>query len=340
MGQRRGTGRPGTALRGAGFVLALGAVSWAWSEPGFWAGFRAGDGPGPWLLTWLAYSVVTGLSLRLARAHPAPGVASLVVVGAAYGWLVEGGIAGTTFEQLPFSLVWTGVAWHALLTVVVGWWAYPALLRRGGRRAWLASAGLGAAWGIWAAGWWTTPPDDGQVQAVPEPLAFLLFATVVSAAAALGYWLMHVWAPGPDQLRGRAGLIGLVVVLLAWFAVVVVPAIPWAPVVLAALLALAWATLRRLVARGGSGAVPDAAGWPVGVPARALPPVLLVPGVALATYLALAPLAPDAGGESPIGIIAPAVIVATSLAGTVALVWALWRAWGPVRPRERVSATG
>jgi hypothetical protein len=60
----------------------------------------------------------------------------------------------------------------------------------------------------------------------------------------------------------------------------------------------------------------------------------------VAAYLALAPIEPGADGESPIGIIAPAVIVATSLAGTVALVWALWRAWGPVRPRERVSATG
>jgi hypothetical protein len=339
MEEEPGTGGRGSALRGAGFVLGLGAVSWAWSEPGFWAGFRVGDGLAPWLLTWLAYTVAAGLSLRLARAHPAPGLATLLLVGAAYGWLIEGAVAGTTFEQLPFSLVWTGVAWHALITVVVGWWAYPAALRLGGRRAWLASAGVGAAFGVWAAGWWTTPPDVGQVQAVPEPARFLAFVLVIMSAAALGYWVMHLWAAPAPGRGGRVGVILLAAVLITWFAVVVVPAVPWAPLALAALLALAWASVRRLAARGGSGPLPAPVDWPVGVPARRLLPAVLVPVVAMAAYLGLAPLAPGDGGDSAVGIVAPGVIVVTSLAGTLALGWALWRAWGPARPGG-VSSSG
>jgi hypothetical protein len=319
-------GRVRASLRSAAVVLALGAVSWAWSEVGFWSQFRSGDSAPAWIITWLAYSVVAGLALRLARRFPSAGLAPLVLVGAAYGWLVEGAVASTVYEVLPFSLVWTGVAWHGLLTVVLGWWAVPAALRRGGRRALLVCAAVGAAWGVWSAGWWAAVPDDGQAPAVPSYASFSLFVLVVWAAAAAGYALLDRLPLPSDALRSRWGTGLCVALVVLWAGVMIVPAIPWAPALLVALLALVWSSLRRLPARGTGVRPPAPGSWPVGVPVRRLGPSLLVPVTALVVYAALSPLAAGAG-EGVLVLALPIGVVGLSIAGAAALAWALWRSW-------------
>jgi hypothetical protein len=93
--------RAARALRSTLFVLGAGAVSWAWSEVGFWARFRADDSPLGWVITWLAYSLVVAVVLRVVRRFPQRGAASVVFVGALYGWLVEGVVAATVYAPLP-----------------------------------------------------------------------------------------------------------------------------------------------------------------------------------------------------------------------------------------------
>lgn len=332
-------GRVSASLRSAAVVLALGAVSWAWSEVGFWSQFRSGDSPVGWVITWLAYSVVAGLAVRLARRFPSAGLAPLVLVGAAYGWLVEGAVASTVYEQLPFSLIWTGVAWHGLLTVVLGWWAVPAALRRGGRRALLVCAAVGAAWGVWSAGWWAAVPDEGQLPAVPSYASYGLFVLLVWAAAAAGYVVLDRLPLPSGALRSRWGTglcVGLVVL---WAGLLIVPAIPWAPVLLAGLLALAWSSLRRLQAHGTGVRPPAPGSWPVGVPVRRLGPSLLVPVTALAVYAALSPLAAGVG-EGVLVLALPIGVVGLSAVAAAALAWALWRAWHLGRSAPEAALEG
>lgn len=307
-------------------VLALGAVSWVWSEVGFWATFRTEDSVIGWIITWLAYSVVVGVVLRVARRFPVRSVPALVMLGALYGWLVEGVVASTVYGQLPFSLVWTGVAWHGLLTVVVGWWLLPAVLRAGGRRAWFACALVGIAWGAWSVGWWGAAPDQREEAVVAGLASYALFALVVSAVAAIGYVLLDRVPLGPADLRSRWAGIASIAVLAVWGGLLVIPAIPWAPLVLGPLLALVWFSLRRLSTRD-PGRVAVRRELPMGVPARRIAPLALVPGVAIALYAALVPLDPGVRGEGPFFLTLLLIVIALSACGAVALAWAQWRTW-------------
>ena len=197
------TGARAAAPRAVAFVLATGAVSWAWSEVGFWAHFRADDQPATWVLTWLMYSLAAAVALRTLRRWPGADLPRLVLVGALYGWVVEGVVASTVYSAPPFTLIWTGVAWHGLLTVVLGWWALPRAVVAGGRGAWLLCGAVGIAWGVWSAGWWSAPPDAGQDAAAPDVAAYALFVVLVCAAAGVGYVVMRACAPARHSRRMR-----------------------------------------------------------------------------------------------------------------------------------------
>jgi hypothetical protein len=277
------------------------------------------------------------VALRVLRRWPGQDLPRLVLVGALYGWLVEGVVAATLYGAPPFTVVWTGVAWHGLLTVVVGWRALPRAVVAGGRRAWAASTAVGVAWGLWSASWWAAPPDEGQGAAVPDLGSYALFVSIVCAAAGAGYVVMHACAPRGRDLTSRAGLAVVVVLLAAWGVLVVVVAIPWAPLLLGALLVLVLASLRRLGPDARDGAP---LGFEPGVPLRRAAPLVLVPLLAVATYAALVPLAPAEPGAGALYVLIVATIGALSAAGTVALVWALWRAWRrPSRATTPVSGS-
>ncbi len=321
-----GAGARAGGPRAVAFVLATGAVSWAWSEVGFWAHFRADDQPATWVLTWLMYSLAAAVALRALRRWPGADLPRLVLVGALYGWVVEGVVASTVYSAPPFTLIWTGVAWHGLLTVVLGWWALPRAVVVGGRGAWLLCGAVGIAWGLWSAGWWAAPPDAGQDAAAPDLAAYALFVVVVCAAAGAGYVVMHACAPRGRDLTTRAGLVVVLGLLGVWGALVVVATIPWAPLLLAALVALVVLSLRRLgPTESASLSLP--LGFEPGIPWRRIAPTALVPVLAVATYAALVPFATTEPGTGPFYVLIVAMIAVLSLAGTVALVWSLWRTW-------------
>jgi hypothetical protein len=326
---------PGGRVRPTLFVLGAGAVSWAWSEVGFWARFRVDDSPVGWVITWLAYSLVVAVVLRVVRRFPLRTAPQVVLVGALYGWLVEGVVAATVYGPLPVSLVWTGVAWHGLLTVAVGWILLPRAVRRGGPRAVAWCALVGTVWGLWSAGWWSSAPDEGQVLARPDLPSYVAFVAVVTAVAMLGYAVMSRCAPQPDERPARWSLVAVLLVLAVWWVLTVVVAVPWAPVVLVLLVALVWASLRRLEAGAATGATVgqhDSAeepvlGWTPGIPWRSLAPLVALPVAALATYALLSPLAPDEPGSGPLHVCFVGLVAGSSVVGAVALVWSLWRAW-------------
>jgi hypothetical protein len=335
VGEVRADVGDGGRWRSFVFALATGVVCWSWSEVGFWAHFRTDDKPVVWVLTWWLYSVVAYLVMRVAARFPMRGLAAVVVLGAFYGWLVEGTIANTVYLALPFSIVWTGLAWHGQLTIVVGWYLFPRALRAGGTRAWAWGALVGALWGAWGAAWWGAVPDGGQAPATFAPLSYALFVAVVTAAAGIGYGIQDRTGPRPGDRSSRWALVLVIGALVAWSVPVVVLPLPWAPLVLAPLLGVAWFALRRLTPQ--TSAVPtDVIGWTVGVPWSRLHPLVALPVAAVLVYLAASPLSTTPTGTGVPYWAFVATIIVLSVAGTTATGWALIQA---LRSSPRVPAT-
>lgn len=296
-------------------ALALGAVSWVLSEALFWAHWRDDATVVDALLTWLAYTVVSHLALVAARRAAVSTLAGLFLVGALYGWLVEGALAGTVLGALPIQLSWTGLAWHAPLTVCLGWYALPALLRaRRPARALLAAAALGAGSGLWAAGYVHVPDGDGVASV--EHIA--VYVTALTAILAVAYLVLDRLAPLVAEARGRLGTRLAGIALLAWFGTAVVPAQPVLALVVPLLLALPLAALRGT---GGPRAL--LAPPPSPLRLRDVAPLAVLPPAAVGTYAALAPVV----GTGPV----VAVEIVSAVGGAVALGASLVRVRGQAR---------
>ena len=102
------------------------------------------------------------------------------------------------YEAVPFSYLWTSVAWHGPVTVGLGLFLLPRLMERGTwpRRA-LSLAALGAGWGVWTTWAWADPGF--------APLsagAFAGYAAATTCVMALGYGLLALarW-PAPHLPR-------------------------------------------------------------------------------------------------------------------------------------------
>lgn len=288
--------------------LALASV--IWSEWWFWGRLRPEDSALSFVETVVAYGlavqVVRFVTSRWRVAASGPGAWQRVfLAGAFYGWLVEGVIVTTVIDDLPFTVSYTGLAWHALFTVLLGWWWVPRQLERPLLRSILPLVALGVGVGAWASFW---KFEEGTQTPVLE---YALFVTLTTAGYAAG--LVIWWA-----CRGRAepGLRGsaLAIVLLGVLAMlhgienpltVIGPAL-----VGLALLALIHTAPRTLDA-------PLLAAGPT--PRRSLWRLVIVPVVATAVF-ALVTSFPQA---IPTGW--PFVIVTAPLAALLfALSW--WRA--------------
>ncbi|RLG48328.1 MAG: hypothetical protein DRN92_01275 [Thermoproteota archaeon] len=74
---------------------------------------------------------------------------TLFLIGALFGWLVEGLIEQTLYESLPLSISWTGLACHSLISVSIGWYAIRKALKEGNRRRIMQISSLfGLFWGF------------------------------------------------------------------------------------------------------------------------------------------------------------------------------------------------
>jgi len=160
----------------------------------FWARPLEGTGIPAILPLWLLYSLAAFVFLVLAQQFRIRSLPAALLAGALYGWLVEGVFAQTFYAMLPLSISFTGLAWHAVFTIGIGWWL---LLRALAAPRALPSLGwssaLGIAYGAWAIGWWT--------QSSPIPVASFAFyslLTTVGVASAYGVlmrWPLPVFSP-------------------------------------------------------------------------------------------------------------------------------------------------
>ena len=145
-------------FRSAAVILANGYVLFFVSERVFWSFWRPSDTLNEFLVTWLAYCLLGWVFLDLLRRFKVASFPSLFLCGAVFGWLGEGVVVDTLYGDLtnpfPLSISWTGLAWHALLSVGVGWYLIGKALTQNKptRTAWLSLA-VGVGWGLWAV-WW------------------------------------------------------------------------------------------------------------------------------------------------------------------------------------------
>lgn len=300
-------------LVATGHLLAMGAISWVFSEGMFWAHWRPDTGVADILVTWLAYSVVTMLALAAARRFGVSTIAGLFLVGALFGWLVEGAIAGTTFAEFPLGLSWTGLAWHAPLTVCLGWWLLPTVLRRRRpREVVLTVSALGAGLGLWTAGFVHGPDEAGA----PPVWAVTAYAAALALALAIAYPACDRLSAAPHRPPSRVALGLAALATTTWFVLAVVIAVPPAAAVLPALLALPLLMLRR-GHRLAAGRTPLLGRAAVPLRPRDTFPLALIPATAGIVYAAAEPFA----GIAPV----VAVYVLCVPGGVAALAWSTRR---------------
>ncbi len=100
----------------AAVAAALGLIATWGSENFFWSAPPDDLTLLGLLYTWVAYTICVATALSAVLMTGVRGWSALFLGGAITGWLVEGVVVGTIYEAFPFQLVWTPLAWHALVT--------------------------------------------------------------------------------------------------------------------------------------------------------------------------------------------------------------------------------
>jgi hypothetical protein len=278
-------------------ALCSGYILVYYGELVFWATpDREGLGVGGVIAVWLVYSVLAYLFLGIVGFFKVRDPWAVFLAGACYGWFDEGILAqtmyGTTDGPFPASISFTGLAWHALIDVWIGWYLLRKVLAQ---NKYLKTITLGCAiglfYGLWGIFWWNEPPppmkallDAGQKDVLF--IHFALFAFGTTAPLILAHWLCHrlrLAAFTPSKVEWWV----LGVIVLLYFGCITVPAAPGALWVLPPLMGTTlWALFRNRRAE----ARPDAI---VAFPARVKPfnylLLFTIPFVATTVYfLALA----------------------------------------------------
>jgi hypothetical protein len=220
-------------------ALSTSAVFIVFSEMMFWGRFDYAK-PGlvrGYLGAWALYSVITYIVLWTVAAFRVADFRALFLVAAVYGWLVEGVAVQTMYEELPLSISFTGLAWHGLLTLGVGWYALRRALQHSLARTALLAVIIGVGWGLWSVWWWT---DQHLVTPLP---AFASYAAITAVVLVAALWALT--RISPEFRPSRAERLAVVAASGLYYAFVTVPGDWRSLVVLPPCLALAFLALRR-----------------------------------------------------------------------------------------------
>jgi hypothetical protein len=221
-------------------VLSTGYIFVFFSEHVFWARIRPDDSLKNWISAWLAYSLMAFIFLHLVTHFKVANRWALFLAGAAFGWMAEGIVVQTTYESLPLSISFTGLAWHALITVWIGWYALRQRLSNPSPLPTLKlAATIGAGYGLWAICWWLEP--DGGVATLGE---FSTFVLTTSILVIIAFWLAN-WSAS-ELFTPNRWVIGTIYGLfILYFIFIAVPAVPVAILILPILFGLVYFGLRK-----------------------------------------------------------------------------------------------
>ena len=228
------------AIKNILLVLSTGYIFVYFSEHMFWARVRPEDSLNEWLAVWIAYSLAAFIFLHIITYFKVSNRWALFLAGAVFGWAVEGIIVQTTYESLPLSISWTGLAWHALITIWIGWFAFRQRLSSPASFGTLKLAIFtGAGYGLWAITWWLEP--DGGVSTLGE---FSMFVMTTSILVAMAYWLAH-WSATEPFTPNRWVTRTIYGLFILYFLFIAIPAAPIASIILPVLLGLTFFGLHK-----------------------------------------------------------------------------------------------
>lgn len=225
-------------------VLATGYILFFYSERVFWSFLRPGDKLADLLLGWLMYSLLAWVFLLLVRQCRVAAFPALFLAGAVFGWLAEGVVVDTLYgnptNPFPASISFTGLAWHALISVGIGWYWQAKVLTscKPGKIA-LFSAAVGLGWGLWA-GWW--PTELGRAN---TSLAAFAGHTLACSIPLIGAWFVLGMASSKWFRPAKFELPVFLAVVALFFLAVRVPATPRSVLILPPLLLVCAYGLRR-----------------------------------------------------------------------------------------------
>ncbi len=221
-------------------VLSTGYVCLFFSELAFWSKYDPkGMAPRELLTTWLAYSIVAYIFLSVLTLSRARSIWALFLAGAVYGWFVEGIVVQTMYDDFPFNLSWTGLAWHALITILVGWYLIRKVLLENHylKTIWVSSL-IGVIWGGWAIFWWI------ERKAVTPLWQFALYAVAGTLALILFYRILD-WVRLPAFRPTWIEVSVLALITVAYFGFISLRTQPRAGLILPPLLAVVYFALRE-----------------------------------------------------------------------------------------------
>ncbi len=159
-------------------VLSTGVIFVVFSELMFWGRYDfAKNIPAEYLHTVLAYSFMAWVFLIVVRLFRVRSLHALFMAGAVFGWLCEGIFVQTMYDDFPIKISFTGLAWHALLTVCCGWYLFRRLMLMDSPLPTLKVSVLaGLIWALWSVWWWIT---KGLVSTPDEYAVYAIITTVM-----------------------------------------------------------------------------------------------------------------------------------------------------------------
>ncbi len=161
-----------------------------------------------------------GLLLAIARGKVRD-FAGVFLAGALLGWLIEGVVVQTFFDKLPWQISWTGLGWHALISVGVGWYLLRRALGEGSLKRLVGLClAFGVFWGLWAVFWWS---ETGEVTPAGIFWGYALLTTCLLAA---GFLLVNT-AKGNSFKPGRLEIACYLALVTAYFLLGTVKIVHW-----------------------------------------------------------------------------------------------------------------
>ena len=211
-------------LRNIAFALVTGYIFFYFGERVFWSFPHPGDTLISNVLAWFFYSFAAYATLIIIEYFKIRTWWSVFLAAAFFGWLTEGVVAMTFFgvEGLPFPITvsWTGLAWHALIDVFIGWYLLLTLLSKNQYvKIALISIALGLFWGVWSLAWALETPPIGIT-----PDIFFLHGLLTTFFLGASYYLFFRLRPAEFK-SSRWERIIIALPILAFFVFVTIPAI-------------------------------------------------------------------------------------------------------------------